>query len=145
MQKPKEYDWKDSNISEIEAKYNRELKQAAAESEKAWEGIKNKVGIRVWRIEKFIVRDWPKKNYGKFFDGDSYIILHCYKDKNSENKICYDAYFWIGKESTQDDYGTAAYKVVELDNLLNDGFCFCFLFLFHCYFFVFFVCFSCFL
>ena len=27
-------------------------------------------------FQKFIVTDWPKEDYGKFYNGDSYIILH---------------------------------------------------------------------
>ena len=27
-------------------------------------------------FQKFEVKDWPKEDYGKFFNGDSYIILH---------------------------------------------------------------------
>ena len=31
----------------------------------------------------------------------------------------YDVHFWIGKYSTPDEYGTAAYKTVELDTLVS--------------------------
>lgn len=35
----------------------------------------------------FKVTDWPKEDYGKFFSGDSYIILNTYKDKESDEVL----------------------------------------------------------
>ncbi|KAK6994563.1 gelsolin-like protein 2, partial [Biomphalaria glabrata] len=67
----------------------------------------------------FKVTPWPKEDYGKFYDGDSYIVLNTYKESGKE-QFLYDVHFWIGKYSTQDEYGTAAYKTVELDTYLDD-------------------------
>lgn len=46
-------------------------------------------------------------------------MLNVYKE-DDEDKLCYDVHFWIGEHSTADEYGTAAYKTVELDTLLDD-------------------------
>lgn len=53
----------------------------SAETEKAWQGTGEAPELRVWRIEKFKVKAWPKSKYGKFHEGDSYIVLHTYKQK----------------------------------------------------------------
>ena len=40
-------------------------------------------------------------------------MCHC------PQELLYDIHFWIGEYSTQDEYGTAAYKTVELDTLVS--------------------------
>ncbi|KAI6648969.1 Gelsolin [Oopsacas minuta] len=117
--KAKEYDWKDSNVALIGSDLDRSVKKEAAKTEPAWKGAGEGVGVQIWRIEKFKVVHWPKSDYGSFYNGDSYIILNTYKEEDSD-ALLYDLHFWIGKHSSQDEYGTAAYKTVELDTLLDD-------------------------
>jgi len=98
---------------------------AAAQSEKAWAGCGKKPGVEVWRIEKFkVVPKNEPELFGKFFGGDCYIILHTYKAKDIEGKevekLLYNVHFWLGAECSQDEQGVAAYKTVELDDLLGD-------------------------
>ncbi|XP_048584775.1 gelsolin-like protein 2 isoform X2 [Nematostella vectensis] len=73
--------------------------------------------MKIWRIVKFKVTKWPEENYGSFYNGDSYIIL---RTKKENEELVHDVHFWIGKKSTADEYGTAAYKTVELDTFLDD-------------------------
>jgi len=39
----------------------------------------NTPGVLIWRIEQFHIRPWPAKDYGRFFTGDTYIILNTYR------------------------------------------------------------------
>jgi len=119
MIKAKKYDWKDSNMALFGSDTDKKVKKESAETEPAWKGAGQEVGVQVWRIVKFKVTHWEKEHNGEFYNGDSYIILKTYKNKGSD-ELNYDVHFWIGKYSTQDEYGTAAYKTVELDTLLDD-------------------------
>lgn len=119
--KPKKYDWKDSNLAMFGSDTEKEVKKSAAETEPAWEGAGQEEGLQIWRIVNFEVTHWPKDQYGKFYSGDSYIVLNTYKPDPDADKLAWDIHFWIGKYSTQDEYGAAAYKTVELDCLLDDA------------------------
>lgn len=119
LRKAKQYDWKDSNLALFGSDTEKNVKKESAATEPAWKNAGKKVGLQIWRIVNFKVTDWPKEDYGKFFNGDSYIILNTYKEEDEE-EFQYDVHFWIGAQSSQDEYGTAAYKTVELDTLLND-------------------------
>ena len=51
--------------------------------------------------------------------GLSYIILQTKYKPGSETALERHIYFWLGKESSQDEKGIAAYKTVELDESLG--------------------------
>mmetsp|Transcript_47010 Transcript_47010/g.142354 ORF Transcript_47010/g.142354 Transcript_47010/m.142354 type:complete len:374 (-) Transcript_47010:170-1291(-) len=119
----------DSNLAGIGSDEDKALREKAASLELSWEGAGEKVGIQIWRVEnayddnkgvpRFGINAWPKKKYGDFHRGDSYIVLQTSKDE--EGSFFWDVYFWIGSQSSQDEYGVAAYKANELDDLLGDA------------------------
>jgi len=98
------------------SKIEKEIKKYAANGEPAWKTAGKKEGVDVWRIEKFQVKPVPKDHYGKFFDGDSYIVLRTYK---VQDQLKFDVHFWLGNFTSLDEAGTAAYKTVELDDFLD--------------------------
>jgi len=118
MIKQKEYNVADSNIAGLGSDLDKKVRVAAAQTEKAWTNAGKEVGLQIWRIEKFTVQSVPKDTYGTFYSGDSYICLNTYRKKDAP-KILFDVHFWLGKFTSQDEAGTAAYKTVELDDLLG--------------------------
>jgi gelsolin len=109
----------DSNIAGLGSQADKDLRKAAAESADEWKGAGQKVGLEIWRIEKMKVVHWPKNQYGTFFDGDSFICLNTYTNPEQPEKKLYNVHFWLGKDTSQDEAGVAAYKTVELDDLLG--------------------------
>lgn len=142
--KGKEYKVEDSNVEALGGEEHKDAVKGVAKTEPAWKDWerynsddlydkppKNGVVAKkdknnflvIWRIEKFKVKFWPVDQYGSFYSGDSYICLHIYDERpapGEDGKRFMDLYFWLGKDTTQDEMGTAAYKTVELDTLLDD-------------------------
>lgn len=128
-------DLEDSNMANYGSKEHKDLRKAAAASDKMFKGAGEKPGLKVWRVENkrtesdtpdFGVNHWPKEEYGKFYSGDSYLVLNTYQiidpeTKKKTDKLGFDVHFWLGNESSQDEIGVAAYKAVELDDLLDDA------------------------
>ncbi|KAL2340302.1 hypothetical protein Fmac_008242 [Flemingia macrophylla] len=74
-------------------------------------------GLEIWRIENFNPVPVPKSSYGKFFTGDSYVILKTTASKSGA--LRHDIHYWLGKDTSQDEAGAAAIKTVELDAALG--------------------------
>ncbi|XP_020585776.1 villin-2-like [Phalaenopsis equestris] len=83
----------------------------------AFQGAGQRVGTEIWRIENFEPVPLPKTDHGKFYSGDSYIILQTTSGKGGS--YVYDIHYWIGKDTSQDEAGTAAIKTIELDASLG--------------------------
>jgi gelsolin len=115
MQKAKKYNIAETNLANFGTDIEKKVKEASAAGEKAWAETGKSVGLLIWRIEKFKVVK-SKTPPGVFYENDSYIVLNTYK---KENKLLYDVHFWLGRTTTQDEAGTAAYKTVELDTYLK--------------------------
>ncbi|OVA00850.1 Villin headpiece [Macleaya cordata] len=75
------------------------------------------LGTEIWRIENFQPVPLPKSEYGKFYMGDSYIVLQTTTGKGGA--YLFDIHYWIGKDTSQDEAGTAAIKTIELDAVLG--------------------------
>jgi len=57
--------------------------------------------LEIYRIEKFVPTPQPEDTYGKFYEGDSYVVLK----KNDKD---FDIHYWHGKECTADEMGSSA-------------------------------------
>eukprot|EP00047_Mylnosiga_fluctuans_P019660 m.84690 g.84690 ORF g.84690 m.84690 type:complete len:829 (+) comp8214_c0_seq1:60-2546(+) len=85
----------------------------------SFKGVGQKPGLDIWRVEQLKVIKKAaddKSHQGQFHEGDAYIIL---QTKMRENALERHIFFWLGKDSSQDEQGVAAYKTVELDMSLG--------------------------
>uniref|UniRef100_A0A0N5AZI4 Gelsolin n=1 Tax=Syphacia muris TaxID=451379 RepID=A0A0N5AZI4_9BILA len=84
-----------------------------------------RLGLEIWRINRFALEKVAPEYYGSFYTGDSYIVLNVVAFTGShfqtKGRSSWDVHFWLGKETTPDEKCTAAMKTVELDDALNGG------------------------
>jgi hypothetical protein len=116
----------DTNLAGIGSEADVAQRKAAAATDSNWDGVAEQNGIEIWRVENrrteadtpdFGIARWPVEDYGNFYAGDSYIILRTKISDDGEKEM--DVHFWLGENTTQDEMGVAAYKTVELDDLLD--------------------------
>ncbi|KAK3858495.1 hypothetical protein Pcinc_035323 [Petrolisthes cinctipes] len=74
-------------------------------------------GIYIWEIENFLPNQIEESVFGKFYEGDCYIILKTYMD-NSQN-LAWEIFFWIGEKATLDKKACSAIHAVNLRNYLG--------------------------
>jgi len=78
---------------QVDARYDGDAEKFALDA---------KGSILIWRIENFKKVFLPKKEYGVFYSGDSYIIL--FTPDHGEAAFP-TVYYWLGTQSTQDERG----------------------------------------
>lgn len=79
--------------------------------------VGKKSGLEIWRIENFTPVAYDKPSYGKFYSGDSYIVLNTRLVGRSS--LEWDIHFWLGKDTSQDEMGSAAIHALRLDEQLG--------------------------
>lgn len=95
-------DERDAHIKEMREKAEAFFKQAGTDP------------CEVYRIEKFEPVKIDPEYHGKFYDGDSYVVLKL-------NDRAWDIHYWHGVDATSDEMGSSAALSVLLSNNLKLG------------------------
>lgn len=111
--------WKLTNIGGIGSDEDKDLREKAAESEEAFAGAGSAPGLEIWRIEKFEpARVEVRSGNLSLYSGDCYILLKT-SLKEGSDALDWQLHFWIGKDCSQDEAGSASYFTVNIDDLLD--------------------------
>lgn len=74
-------------------------------------------GLTIWEIENFLPNRIDEVAYGKFYEGDCYIVLKTALDENQS--LTWEIYFWIGEKASLDKRACSAIHAVNLRNYLG--------------------------
>jgi len=116
--------WKleDTNLANFGSKLDLDHHKQEGALEAAWNYAGSRVGkatgLWIWRVENFKLVPIPDGQFGKFYDGDSYLVLRS-TTKGKTDALIHHIHFWLGLQTSQDEAGTVAYKAVELDDYLG--------------------------
>ncbi|CAH1118897.1 unnamed protein product [Phaedon cochleariae] len=73
--------------------------------------------LTIWEIENFLPNRIDEVAYGKFYEGDCYIVLKTSVDENQA--LSWKIYFWIGEKAPLDKRACSAIHAVNLRNYLG--------------------------
>jgi hypothetical protein len=91
------------------------LRNAATDSGAEFSGLGESHGLEIWRNEKFYRVKYSPESHVTFYSGDAQIILHSYSALGHTPLVLI---FILGRDSTPDAHGTAAYLAVNIDDKL---------------------------
>lgn len=69
-------------------------------------------GLQIWRVVKLKMVPLERKDFGTFYTGDAYVILH---RGDAETHV----HMWHGDNASVDEKGVSAVFVTQIDDLLN--------------------------
>ena len=97
MAQGEELDLSDTNLAGIGSAEDLAARKEAAESDDMWQVKElSSEGMHIWRVENkrteednpdFGINHWPMNQYGKFYTGDSYIILKTTLDEDGTGYV----------------------------------------------------------
>lgn len=112
--------WTLTNLAGVASDDDKNLRHEAAATEEAFAYAGQTAGIEIWRIEKFEPEklDNIRAHNLSLYSGDCYIVLNTTEREGGEG-FDWQLHYWIGKDSTQDEWTAASYFTVNLDDLLQ--------------------------
>lgn len=88
----------------------------------AWKpGIRTTTFVSIWRVEKTKAVAWPIDLFGKFYDGDCYIILHGYNHPSGKKTtmLKYRLFVWLGGVVSSNEQIIGALVATDLERYLG--------------------------
>jgi hypothetical protein len=84
-------------------------------------GMSSTSFVSIWRIEKTKAVLWPTELYGKFYDGDCYVILHGFNHTSGKKTttLKYRIFSWLGSVATSDEQVIGAIVAGDLERFLG--------------------------
>jgi hypothetical protein len=95
----------------LEGEEREEKSKKLIEESKAFMASCGKDPMEIYRIEKFVPTKMAGETFGKFYQGDSYVVI-----KMQEKE--FDIHYWHGNEATADEMGSSAAFTVQLSGVL---------------------------
>ncbi|XP_028289758.1 villin-1 isoform X2 [Gouania willdenowi] len=102
------------SLRQTHHKFSRNMSDDTQDS---FRNVNKKPGLQIWTINKMQMVPVQAQCFGNFFEGDCYIVM-CIGEKKGTRQSA-DIHYWIGKHSSQDEQGSAAIYVTQLDEYLG--------------------------